>query len=209
MKTMNYIKISIEDIEEFFILTDDIVSIIRYRKAFYDDEGNQRYFKNIRDYQNAISHEDAFIVEKLIHSDKYLSGGLLNCPAENIFEENLKPLQKLILSLYRKGTGEDCFYRADETFSDQYLLKAVTLRIIDRMLCEAESRQTKKFFLTWTSGQNHDMDEWVGIANTKEELKKLYEKTKDENGAYYEDAGLRLEAFEYTEEHDFMPVNMI
>lgn len=137
---MNYIKISIEDIEEFFILTDDIVSILRYRK----------------------------------------------------------------------GTGEDCFYRADETFSDQYLLKAVTLRIIDRMLCEAEnSRQAKKFFLIWTSDQGHDMDEWVGIANTKEELKRLYEKTKDEDGSYYEDAGLKLEAYEYTEEYNFMPVNMI
>lgn len=79
-------------------------------------------------------------MEKLIHSDKYLNGGLLNCPAEDIFEENLKPLQKLILALYRKGTGEDCFYRADESFSDRYLLKAVTLRIIDRMLCEAETR---------------------------------------------------------------------
>lgn len=85
-------------------------------------------------------------MEKLIHSDKYLSRGLLNCPAENIFEENLKPLQKLILALFRKGTGEDCFYYADESFSDQYLLKAVTLRIIDRMLCEAESRQAKRFF---------------------------------------------------------------
>lgn len=203
---MNYIKISIEDIEEFFILTDDIVNIIRYRKAFYDDEGNQRYFKNTKEYQNAISHEDTFIVEKLIHSDKYLSGGLLNCPAEDIFEENLKPLQKLILALYRKGTGEDCFYSADESFSDRYLLKAVTLRIIDRMLCEAESRQTKKFFLTWTSDQDRsDVNGWVGIANTKEELKRLYEKTKDD----YEDAELKLEAYEYMEEYNFMPVNMI
>lgn len=206
---MNYIIISIEDIEEFFILTDDIVSIIRYRKAFYDDEGNQRYFKNTKEYQNAISHEDTFIVEKLIHSDKYLNGGLLNCPAEDIFEENLKPLQKLILALYRKGTGEDCFYRVDESFSDWYLLKAVTLRIIDRMLCEAESRQMKKFFLTWTSDQSHDVDDWVGIANTKEELKRLYEKTKDEARSYYEDTELKLEAFEYTEENNFMPVNMI
>lgn len=205
---MNYTKISIEDIEEFFILTDDIVRIIRYRKAFYDDEGNQRYFENTKEYQNAISHEDTFIVEKLIHSDKYLSGGLLNCPAEDIFAENLRPLQKLILALYRKGTGEDCFYCADETFSDQYLLKAVTLRIIDRMLCEAESRQAKKFFLTWTSDQGHDMEEWVGIANTKEELKRLYEKTKNEDGSYYEDT-LKLEAYEYTEEYGFLPVNMI
>lgn len=118
-------------------------------------------------------------------------------------------MQKLILALYRKGTGEDCFYRVDESFSNRYLLKAVTLRIIDRILCEAESRQTKKFFLTWTSDQCHDMDEWVGIANTKEELKRLYEKTKDEAGLYYEDAELKLEAFEYTEENNFMPVNMI
>lgn len=206
---MNYINISIEDIEEFFILTDDIVSIIRYRKAFYDDEGNQRYFENTKEYQNAISHEDTFMVEKLIHSNKDISGGLLDCPAEDIFEENLKPLQKLILALYRKGTGEDCFYRADETFSDQYLLKAVTLRIIDRMLCKAESRKRKKYFLTWTSNQDHDMDEWVGIVNTKEELKKLYEETKDEYREYYEDAGLRLEAYEYTEKYDFVSVNMI
>ena len=93
--------------------------------------------------------------------------------------------------------------------SDQYLLKAVTLRIIDRMLCEAKSRQTKKYFLTWTSNQGHDMDEWVGIANTKEELKKLYEKTKDEDGEYYEDTELRLVAYDYTEEYGFVPINVI
>lgn len=51
---LNYTKISIDDIEEFLILTDDIVRILRYRKAFYNDEGNQRYFENAKEYQNAI-----------------------------------------------------------------------------------------------------------------------------------------------------------
>lgn len=206
---MNYTKISMTDIEEFFILTDDIVRILRYRKAFYDDEGNPRYFEDAREYQNALSHEDTFIVEKLIHSEKYISGGLLNGPAEDIFAENLRPLQKLILALYRKGTGGDCFYCVDETFLDNYLLKAVTLRIIDRMLYEAENKPTKKYFLTWTTDCCHDMDEWVGIACTREELRGLYEKAKAEDGEYYEASGLKLEAYEYTEEGGFEPASML
>lgn len=117
-------------------------------------------------------------------------------------------MEKLILALYHRGTGGDCFYCVDETFSDKYLLKAVTLRIIDRMLYEAGSKPTKKYFLTWTADGCHDnMDEWVGIACTKEELKRLYEKAKDEK--YNEEAGLKLKAYEYTEEYDFMPISMI
>lgn len=53
------------------------------------------------------------------------------------------------------------------------------------------------------------MDEWAGIAYTKEELKRLYEKAKDEERQYYEEAGLKLEAYEYTEEYGFVPISMI
>lgn len=208
-KQGNYTKISIEDIEEFFILTDDIVRIIRYHKAFYDDEGRQRYFENAKEYQNAMSHEDNFIVEKLICSDKYVNGGLLNSSAEEIFEENLKPLQRLILALYRNGTGGDCFYQADESFSDKYLLKAVTLRIIDRMLCEAESRQPNNYFLTWAVDGCHDENVWVGIVSTKEALERLYKKIKEEDGAYYEEEGFKLEAYKCAGEYEFVPVNIM
>ena len=76
---MHLIQSSITDIEEFLILTDDIVNILRYRKAFYTDEGKLRYFENAREYQDAVSHENNLIVEKLIHSKKYLNEGLLNC----------------------------------------------------------------------------------------------------------------------------------
>lgn len=137
---MNVTKISINDIEEFLILTDDIVDILRYRKAFYDDEGNQRYFKTSQEYQNAMKHKTNFIVERLIHSEKYIDDGLLNCSVEKIFKEKLWPLENLILSLYRKGTGQDCFYCADETFLDAYLLKAFTLRVVDRMLYETKGK---------------------------------------------------------------------
>lgn len=115
----------------------------------------------------------------------------------------------MILALYRKGTGEDCFYCVDETFSDKYLLKAATLRIIDRMLYEAGSKPAKKYFLTWTTDWIPDLDKWVGIAYTKEELKRLYEKAKDEEREYYEEAGLKLKAFEYTEEDGFIPISVI
>lgn len=53
------------------------------------------------------------------------------------------------------------------------------------------------------------MDEWVGIANIREELKRLYEKAKDEAGSYYEDTELKLGAYEYTEEYSFLPANVI
>ena len=104
-------------------------------------------FENAREYQDAVSHENNLIVEKLIHSKRYLNEGFLNCPAEDIFMENLLPLQKLILALYRNGTAQDCFYYVDDTFSDKYLLKALTLRIIDMMLYEARKKTIKKYFL--------------------------------------------------------------
>ena len=65
-------------------------------------------------------------------------------PAEDIFMENFLPLPKLILALYRNGTAQDCYYYADDTFPDKYLLKAITLRIVDMMLYEARKPQMKK-----------------------------------------------------------------
>ena len=61
-------KISIENIEEFAILTDDIVDILRYKKAFFDDEGNQRYFENARAYRDEMMREENFIVESFLYN---------------------------------------------------------------------------------------------------------------------------------------------
>lgn len=202
-------KISIDNLEEFLILTDDIINILRYRKAFYNDKGEPQYFENIKEYQDKISHEDNFIVEKLIHSKKYIDNGLLNCPAEDIFKENLLPLKDLILALYHKGTKADCFYCVDSTFSEEYLLKAVTLRIIDQMLYEAKGKALKKYFLAWTRESFEDMDKWVAIIYTKDELKRYYEKEIDENDGFYGQMGLKLRAYEYMERCGFVPVSTL
>lgn len=206
----NRTRISIEDVEEFVILTDDILNILRYRRAFYDDDGNLRYFENVKEYQREMADESNFIVEHLIHSSRYLNEGcLLNTPADDIFRENLLPLQKLILSLYRNGTGQDCFYCVDGSFSDRYLLKAFTLRVIDSMLCEAGKRPVKDYFLTWMASSCHDMDEWVGIAHSREELRALYEKTlKEEEDMDYRSAGEKLIAFEYIDGKGFCEIDI-
>lgn len=128
-------QISIEDVEEFLCLTDDILNILMNKSMFYDDEANERFFATSGEYQNAAQASDNFIINNLIKNRwRYIDNGLFNTSAEDLYMGYLQPLQKKILAFYRKGTKQDTFYYADETFNDRYLLKVFTLRVMDLML---------------------------------------------------------------------------
>lgn len=88
-------------------------------------------------------------------------------------------------------------------------MKAVTLRIIDQMLYEAKGKTLKKYFLAWTRESFEDMDKWVAITYTKDELKRYYEKEIDENDEFYGQMGLKLRAYEYMEQCGFVPVSIL
>ena len=167
------------------------------------------FISDTSEYQREFSNEANFVIDKLIQSNKYIDDGVLNCTAEDIFMENLFPLQKIILALYRDETSNNCLYYADQTFSDKYLLMSVTLRIIDIMLYEARNKSGKSYFLTWSSKHCHDMDEWVAIVHSKDELKKAYKKEREKEGTNYQKLGLELMAFEFIEDMGFVLVTVI
>lgn len=200
-------RLTIHDLESFIILTDDIINILRKDNMLYDDQARLRSYANKEEEQQAFHDDRNFIIEKAIENHSYLEeNGQPGWPIESFYLENLYPLQEKILAFYRMGTGKECFFYADESYPDRYLLKAFTLRILDHMRFERYSKP-KKYFLTWTSPGGHDLDEWVAVACSLEELKKEYQYEIAKYGPMSEDSSV-LEAYEYIEGFGFSRVEI-
>lgn len=64
------------------------------------------------------------------------------------------------------------------------------------------------YFLTWTAGCCHDMDEWVAITADKNELITRYRRELEENGEEYRGTGAILKVYKYTAMEGFKEKNI-
>ena len=213
-------KIKIDDIENMIRLGDDVLRQMEFNSEFYDENGvsfvekaeaegvkANSILRQIREeshYKNAL--ETQRIMFEVIREEKTFQDVYYDS-LDDILEA-IEPLKKQILGIFRNGAEQNTVtnetnFCADESVSDEYLLKLFAMRIRERRITIAVQRMPEVYFLLLRGHPCcHDGDEFIGIYKNIRKLKNAYEtekqKMKDNPEEY--PSYLELQIYEFDEE---------
>jgi hypothetical protein len=190
------------DIEKMILLADDVLMQMMYNMSFYDDYGRsiynlcwekfdtekERYVTPahliMKEQQNRDGFEGIQILILNMLKDRIIDLGTVRKYTSDDLMEKLQPIRNRIIGVFRNGSEQDTAmmhhtsYCADDTVSDDYLLKLFAMRLRDKMIVNAAQRLETRIFLLVKDQSGKK--EYIGVYDEERDVRDTYFKLSEE-----------------------------